>query len=493
MSLTATLLATYGLSLATGVVALALDALRLRNPALMTAESGLFVSALVGLFAGVLHTPVSVVGPVVVGGAASMVFGVIALVGAVAIAGGYDSLAASEHGGSVAALVALSVAAAGATALANDLVTLLLVIEASALAAYALVAVARTARSGEAAMKYFVQGAVATALLLFGAAILLTIYEPSGRYDLVATALGSAVPPFPALAGTGLVICALVFKMGAAPFHSWAPDAYETALPESAAFLSSGPKLAAIAAAGTFAAVAGSGSLEKSVVAAGCGLAVASVLIGSVAALRQADYRRMLGYAGVAQSGYALIAVATLTPSLGVFFGATYALAAVGTFLAASAFSRARPGWDGSISGLAGLGREAPILSGAVGVLLISLAGLPPFLGFWAKLLVFGTGVSRAVDSIAATPGTSWSYIIAVGAGLLGSVVSLGYYGGVLRSLFFDEAPSASDRGEVADEGGRRAGSAAVWVVVIAAVVLVVGVVPMVSGSSALIDLFTLR
>ena len=242
--------------------------------------------------------------------------------------------------------------------------------------------------------------------------------------------------------------------MGAVPFHSWAPDAYETAPVESAAFLAAGPKLAAIGAMSVFVTVVASGPEATPILVVVAGIAVLSVLVGSVAALRQHDYRRMLAYAGIAQAGYALIAVALPMAPLAVFFGATYALAATGTFLAAAAFQRLRPHWDGSVAGLAGLGRRAPVLGGAVAVLLISLAGLPPLLGFWAKLVVFATGLSYAVASLAAQPVHSWSVSIAVIAGILGSIVSLGYYGAVLRSLFFD-APLA-DEGLARNRGEPR-------------------------------------
>ena len=432
MNTTATLVLTYGVTLLASLLALGLDAFGRRFAGLAVVACGLGVSAIAGVAAGVLDTQAVTVGPIGVGGPASMVYGVIALVGAAAVTGGFDSLRTRASGGSTAALVGFAVAAGGGTAAALDLTTVLLLIETLALASYALVAGARTARAGESALKYFVQGAVATALFLFGMAVLVGLFDPTGQYAGLglAGALASDALRMPALVGSGLVMSAFLFKMGAFPFHSWAPDAYETAPIESAAFLAAGPKLAAIAAASIFVTVVSAGADSTELLILVACVAVSSILVGSVAALRQRNYRRLLAYAGIAQAGYALIAIALPMAPLAVFFGSTYALAATGTFLAAAAFARVRPEWDGSIAGLAGLGRRAPLLSGAVAVLLLSLAGLPPFLGFWAKLIVFATALTAAFGSAAGRFG------VLMGAGCRGrrGYPRVGDLPGLLRS-----------------------------------------------------------
>jgi NADH-quinone oxidoreductase subunit N len=356
---------------------------------------------------------------------------------------------------------------------------------------YALVASAHTPRSGEAAMKYFVQGAVATALFLFGIAVFVGVFAPSGRYATLLEVLVTPKPFFTTLAAAGLVISFLAFKMGAFPFHSWAPDAYETAPVEAAAFLAAGPKLAAIAAAGVFVSIVSSGQMGPRVLVVTAVLAMLSIIVGSVAALAQRDYRRLLGYAGVAQAGYALIAVALSTPPLAVFFGATYALATAGTFLAAHEFSRIRPDWDGSVAGLAGMGRRAPLLAGSVAVLLIPRAGVPPFLGFWGKLLVFGTGLSYASQTAAASPAIAGVIVVAVAIGILGSIVSLGYYGSILRSIYFDHSENNLD--DAADEAPRGVGTAGATVVALAIAVMALGLIPLVAGSTVIFELFVAR
>jgi NADH-quinone oxidoreductase subunit N len=230
-------------------------------------------------------------------------------------------------------------------------------------------------------------------------------------------------------------------------------------------------------------------------------LAILSVLVGSVAALRQRSYTRMLGYAGVAQVGYALIALCALhRPTAAAFLIATYAVASTGTFLAAAAVRRVRPEWDGSTAGMAGMARRAPVLSAGLAVLVISLAGIPPLLGFWGKFAVFLSvaGAAGAAFTGGAT-GVGWLYVIAGAMGIIGSVVSLGYYGSVLRALYLlpepiAGQPAAAEAHEAGAPGAPGAPSApegvgtATWAVLIAAsIVVVLGVLPVVAGWSAIL------
>ena len=482
---------TYAVTIGAAILVLSLDGFGRRKMGVAVGGSVLAMSACAGLAAGVMHTAGTHVGTIEVGGPASMVYGVIALVGAASVFAGVSRLATRPAGASIAALICLGVACAGAAAAATDLITLFLLLEALALVSYALVASEGNARSGEAAMKYFVQGALATALFVFGMAIFVGLYAPSGQYAILTDALVSPRPLVTAVAATGLVLAFLAFKMGAFPFHSWAPDAYETAPVEAAAFMAAGVKLAAIAAAGIFVSIVSAGRIGPRVLMVTAALAVLSIVIGSAAALWQADYRRLLAYAGIAQAGYALIAIAMATAPLAVFFGATYALATAGAFLAALEFTRVRPEWDGSVAGLAGLGREAPLVSSCVAVLLISLAGVPPFLGFWAKLLVFGTGLSLAVQTWSTSPYVAACIAVAVAVGVIGSVVSLGFYGYIIKALYFDRG----EGGGLQSEDGVRptVGSAGISVALLAAAVVILGVLPLVFGSTVLFDLFAAR
>ena len=187
------------------------------------------------------------------------------------------------------------------------------------------------------------QGAIATGMLFMGLAVLIGGFVPSGAYDLLAVTLSKPAVSTAALAGVLLVLSALAFKSSLVPFHSWAPDAYESARPEVAAFLASGPKLGAIGAMALFAVVATTGPLSNRVVVVLSVIAGLSILVGSVGALRQTSYTRMLGYAGVAQAGYAAIGVVILSPTAAVFFASTYAIATTGTFLAATRLRTGSP------------------------------------------------------------------------------------------------------------------------------------------------------
>ena len=206
----------------------------------------------------------------------------------------------------------------------------------------------------------------------------------------------------------------------------------------------------------------------------------------------------MLGYAGVAQAGYALIGVVVLNPVAAVFFAATYAIATTGTFLAAAAFRQARPDWDGSIEGLAGLGRRTRMLAASVTVLLMSLAGIPPLLGFWGKFEVFAGAITASGRMFLVTGNQllGWVYALLAAAGVVGSVVSLAYYGSVLQALYLrDPDPDSADaRDSEWDEGhsaGSGGGSRAVAVVALAVVLL--GLVPLFLGVSAIVLPFAFR
>ena len=500
MTATTAVVLTFAPALLGSLVALACDALDRRRWGVLAAGIGLAVSGVAGLTAAFTVGVAQVGGVISVGGPFSAVCGLIGLFASVAVFGGYDASIVRRGGGASVALVGFGAAASALVACTSDLTLLLVGIESAAVCAYALVSLGSTRRADEAAMKYFVQSAVATAFFVFGLAILVGVFVPDGRYTALASALDAAGMQLTALAGALLIISALAFKIGAAPFHSWTPDAYETAPPDSSAFLASGPKLGALAALAVFSSIVMSGTLAQRVTPVLAVLSILSVLVGSLAALRQTSYTRMLAYAGVAQVGYALIAVTVMSPLVVLFFAGTYALATTGTFLAATEFRRAKPDWDGSIAGLAGVGRRRPGVSIALGVLLVSLAGIPPLLGFWGKLQVFAAViVASARDLVAGSGGSGWLLAVVAVVGLLGSVISVGYYGSVLRSLFLDVAPAAiDDEGPDATvlaartlvTGELPSGTAGAAVIVVAIAVVMLGLVPLAFGASTLMAPF---
>lgn len=499
----------FGSVVAGAVLAILTDAFGSRKAAVAFAALGALACA------GAFACEIAAVKPATVwsmlrgGGADATVGCVIAALAAVALLGGWDELSRHRWGGSLAGLVGFGAAASIVVAQTTDLTLLLISLETAAACGYVLVSAEATGRAREAAMKYFVQGTIATSLFVFGMAVLIGVFLPTGDMVQLSQALGAALPLSVAAVASVLVLAALAFKSGAAPFHSWAPDAYETSSPSSAAFLASGPKVGSVAALAILGSLVMTERLDMGLSTVVAVLAVVSILVGSVTALRQRSYTRMLGYAGVAQVGYALIAVATPhVPSIAVFFIVTYAIATTGTFLAASAFKTLRPDWDGSIEGLSGISREAPMLAFSVSMLLISLAGIPPLLGFWSKFQVFGAALVSGVSSLlggAIAPG--WIGLATGLAGVIGSVVSLGYYGAVLRVLYEtppDDSRACEPIGDPVTVGeseasrtdtedgpvARRSGSAAVWVGILAIVAAATGIAPLPWGSDVLLRLF---
>jgi NADH-quinone oxidoreductase subunit N len=210
-------------------------------------------------------------------------------------------------------------------------------------------------------------------------------------------------------------------------------------------------------------------------------LAVASLVIGSVLGLRQRSYARMLAYSGVAQVGFALVALASGSAPVAVLYGCVYAVATAGAFSAAEAIRRTRGHWDGSIAALSGIGRTDPVLGVSVSVLLLSLAGIPPLVGFWSKLLVLrsavvlGTGLNERGHTAAA----AW-YAVLVVAAVAAAVVSLAYYGAVIRTTF-----------EPGGEGDAVCGGVARSVTVfLALVVVILGLLPAVVPFDRLVSVF---
>jgi NADH-quinone oxidoreductase subunit N len=488
--------------LAGALLGVTLDAFVSRRAALYSVLIGFGVAAGASINAAIRQPVVtSAWGTLHVGGVFATIAAVAAVLGGLAVAGGWTELSKRDSGGSLAGLMAFAATASIVVASSRDITLLLIALETAAVCAYALVAAGRGARAREAAMKYFLQGAIATGFFVFGMAVLVTVFIPTGDLDGLSTSLASSsLPASIAAAGIVLLYAALAFKAGVAPFHAWAPDAYESAAPESAAFLAAGPKLGAISALAILVAFTASGTagqLQVPLSAVLAALAVLSLLIGSVGALRQRSYTRMLGYAGVAQVGYALIGIATThTPSVPIFFMACYGLAATGTFLSAAAFRHIDPEWDGTVEGLAGMSRKAPWASAATAVLLISLAGIPPLLGFWAKFVVFLTAIGAAGSAFAGLGPTQlgWIYVVAVAVGILASVISLGYYGRALAALYqpsqADDAHDDSASDSAAETPSESGGSAASVVVLIAVLTVALGLLPLVTGIPTIWRLF---
>lgn len=315
---------------------------------------------------------------------------------------------------------------------ARDWVLLLVAFELMGIPLYVLAAWAKTdgppgeARLGpEAGLKLFVTGVASSAFALFGLALVIG--------ETGSTAL-SALPAARTLltsVGMLMVIGGLAFKLGAVPFHFWVPDTYQGAPTPFVAFLSVAPKAGGLAALAAVMLLGWSGQRTLWVPAVSA-LAAASLLVGNLFALPQTDVRRLLGFSGVAQIGAVLIALAVGTTdgmTMALFFIASYVFTNVGAFLVVHVAGEQSGGHQ--VAKLAGLSRRAPWLGAALLVFLLSLAGIPFAVGFWAKLFVFLAAWRAGLTGL-------------VVIGVVVAVLGLFYYLSVARSTFMAEGETAA-------------------------------------------------
>ena len=327
--------------------------------------------------------------------------------------------------GEVYAMFLFSALGALAVAGAADLMQLLMGVLLSSVTGYVLAAYHRDwAISVEAGMKYFLIGALANALMVIGVVL---IMGTTGTTDYTALHDADATGPL-ALVGVMLVLAGLLFKLGAAPGHTWVPDVAEGAPVPVAAFLTTAPKIAAAIALIRFV-----GLFPPEVSGLRVLIAIIAALtmtLGNLGALRQTDVRRLIGWSSISQSGYALMAVAAVgispeaLPSL-IAFIAAYSLANI-TALGVVAHLRGRT----DLADYAGLLRVRPLAAIALTVAFLSLVGVPPLVGFSGKLALF----VAAVDS-----GYTWLAVIAVA----NSVLSLVYYARVIGPMVFQSGAGA--------------------------------------------------
>ena len=281
---------------------------------------------------------------------------------------------------------------------ASSLMVIFLAIELLSIALYILSGFNRLEpRSQEAAMKYLLLGGFASGFLLFGMAL---IYGETGhtQLTLILAALrngGSTVDPL-LLAGVALLFVGLAFKVSAAPFHTWTPDVYQGAPTSVTTFMSVTTKVAAFAAMiRIFSYTLGESTVYDRWKVIVYFVAIASMVIGNVAALRQRSLKRVLGYSGIAQAGYILIGVVVLSPAAtwgALYYLATYAAANIGAFAVITVMAARGEDLD-SYSGLRGLAFRRPYVAAAMGLFLLSLGGFPPTAGFFGKFFLFSAAI----------------------------------------------------------------------------------------------------
>ncbi len=314
--------------------------------------------------------------------------------------------------GEVTSLVLLAVLGANALAAAGDLLMLSAAYLLASVPLYALVGFVKDPRATEAALKYYLMGALCGVSLLFGTVVLVLATGATG-YEVVSGAIAGA-PPALAAAGVVGVLVGVLFKVGAVPAHFWVPDTVAGTSTAVGALVTTVPKLGGLAAAQRLA----TGPFDQAPVDVVLVLAVvatASMTLGNLAAFRQDDVRRLLAYSSISQVGYLLVIVSAsagtdlATPALVVYL-VGYAVTNVGAFAVLAAAPAAR-----DIAAWTGLARRHPWLSAALVVHLLGLVGTPPTLVFVGKLLAF---------SAAADAGLVWLVVVAA----LNTVASLYYY-----------------------------------------------------------------
>ncbi len=324
----------------------------------------------------------------------------------------------------------LLLAAVGMVALAtaNDLITLFVALEVFSLALYVLSGLARRdRRSQEAGLKYFIMGAVASAILLYGMALL---YVATGHLDLpgLGGSLGLVTTDrLIAALGLGLVTVGMAFKISLVPFMLWTPDVYQGAPTSVTAFMAAATKAAGFAAVLRLYLVAFPG-LQTLWVPVLAVLAAASMLYGAYVAIVQRDLKRMLAYSSITHAGYATIGVVAVSDqglSATLFYLLAYAVSTLGAFGCVVAIERSRRGEVGLID-LRGLGRTSPAVAGILALSLLSLAGIPPTAGFVGKLLVFRAGLEA---------GLTWLVIV----GVLSTVVAAFFFLRIAGMMFLEE------------------------------------------------------
>ena len=314
-----------------------------------------------------------------------------------------------------------------------NLLAIYLSLELVSICSYMLTALTKTRKAAEGSIKYLLFGAISSAIMLYGMSLL---YGITGTLDLTSTVFSVELAK-----NSGLVVSAaglltlvgLLFKLSLVPFHVWTPDVYDAAPVPIAAFFSIAPKAAALLALMRFATALPEAQLGFAIQIPLAIVALASITIGNFSALWQTDAKRLLAYSAIAQAGFLLVGVVALNEAGfegATFYAGTYLVINLAAFFLIDLLAQ-HNGGSLAINDFAGLGPIHPLLSIALTVVMIALVGLPPTVGFTAKLLVFS-----ALYTAYQTTGEGWLLGL-FGWGLLNAVVSLVYYLKIPFLLFF--------------------------------------------------------
>ncbi|MEN7537089.1 NADH-quinone oxidoreductase subunit NuoN [Aurantiacibacter flavus] len=319
---------------------------------------------------------------------------------------------------------------------ASDLLTLYIGLELNSLSAYVLASFLRTnEKSAEAGLKYFVLGALASGILLFGMSL---TYGFTGGTSFAAIQAAAAAGELSTgmLFGLIFVLAGLAFKISAVPFHMWTPDVYEGAPTPVTAFFASAPKVAAVALLGRVA-VEAFGSQADAWRQVVIFAALASIVVGALGAIGQQNLKRLLAYSSINNVGFLLIGLAAATQAglaAMLVYLAIYVVMTIGSFAALLLLRDAEGNQLETFADIAGLSTTRPALAWCLLLIMFSLAGIPPLMGFWGKLVVFWAAVEADLLALAVL-------------GMAASVIGAFYYLKFVKVMFFDE-PADRVKGE---------------------------------------------
>jgi NADH-quinone oxidoreductase subunit N len=351
----------------------------------------------------------------------------------------------TQHVSEYLALVLLATVSMMFLVSTRNLLLIFLSLELLSLSLYILTAFnKRSARSAEAALKYFVFGGISAAFLLFGASLLYGLSNSTNLVTIASRLHGQSLDPLLIVAMV-MTVVGLGFKVAAAPFHFWAPDVYQGAPAPSAALIASGSKVAGFFIFFQVMVIGFAGAEGNAVwrgYAAGWVPVVAlvaafSMVLGNLVAILQTSVRRLIAYSAIAHAGYMLLGILSHTDqslSALIYYAITYALTVLGAF-GVVAVVEEETGGD-TLSDFAGLSRRAPVPSFCMLIFLLSLAGIPPLAGFFGKFYLF----SSVLTSTSGTLGLLWLVILAIAM----SAVSLYYYLKVLKYVYVTDPPTGA-------------------------------------------------
>ena len=341
----------------------------------------------------------------------------------------------SRFQGEYYGLILLSVVGMMLMAASRDLITIYVSLELTSISLYALVGFLKDPKSSEAGLKYLLLGAIASAILLYGMALIFGITGETGLSEIAAALPAGRIWETPLLLmGLIFLIGGFGFKIATVPFQMWVPDVYEGAPTTITAYLSVASKAAGFAVVLRVFLEAFGGDVLRDWAMIFAVLGAISMTLGNVIAISQNNIKRMLGYSSIAQAGYLMVGLAAVTkaaevndpalfgPTGLIFFLGCYALANLGAFIAIIAITNKTQ--SDAIDDFAGMGSRAPVIALALTLCLVSLTGVPPTAGFLAKFYLFGAAVQH--DLV-------WLVII----GVLNSVVSAYYYLRVVKVMWF--------------------------------------------------------